>query len=58
MGFLCQPNLPPTSGTSNDPNPIARRYGARGAPDERAEFCIADPSGNCLGIAAWRVKRI
>lgn len=36
----------------------APRFDARGTPDERAEFCIADPSGNCLGFAAWRVKRI
>ena len=32
-------------------------FDARGTPDERAEFCIADPSGNCLGFAAWRVKK-
>ena len=36
----------------------APRFDARGTPDERAEFCIADPSGNCLGFAAWRVKKI
>ena len=36
----------------------APRFEARGTPDERAEFCIADPGGNCLGFVAWRVKRI
>jgi extradiol dioxygenase family protein len=30
------------------------RFEARGAADERAEFCIADPSGNCLGFLAYR----
>jgi len=32
----------------------APRFEARGAADERAEFCIADPSGNCLGFLAYR----
>ncbi len=32
-------------------------FEARGTPDERAEFCIADPSGNCLGFATRRGKR-
>ena len=35
----------------------APRFEARGSADERAEFCIADPSGNCLGFAAWRDAR-
>jgi len=30
------------------------RFEARGEADERAEFCIADPSGNCLGFPAYR----
>ena len=32
----------------------APHFEARGATDERAEFCIADPSGNCLGFLAYR----
>jgi len=30
------------------------QFEARGAPDERAEFCIADPGGNCLSFLAYR----
>ena len=32
----------------------APHFEARGEADERAEFCIADPSGNCLGFLAYR----
>jgi extradiol dioxygenase family protein len=30
------------------------RFEGRGEPGERAEFCIADPGGNCLGFLAYR----
>lgn len=32
----------------------APHFEARGEADERAEFCVADPSGNCLGFLAYR----
>jgi extradiol dioxygenase family protein len=32
----------------------APHFAARGEAGERAEFCIADPSGNCLGFLAYR----